>query len=129
MHLPPPPPPSLYLYLIFLCIVATCPDLGNTIENGNVSYTRDPTEQGRYVENTTVTVSCDEGYRGGGVITCQNDGNWSSSHLPKCTSEPYIHGIASPTLHELLKVYTCTCDVLYVLKRNTESVVYNHLLK
>ena len=68
--------------------VATCPDLGNTTENGNVSYTRDPTELGRYVENTTVIVSCDDGYKGGGVITCQNDGNWSSSSLPNCTSEP-----------------------------------------
>jgi hypothetical protein len=67
------------------CTMATCPDLGNTIENGNVSYTRDPTEQGRYVENTAITVSCDEGYRSSGDITCQNDGNWSSASLPNCT--------------------------------------------
>ena len=67
--------------------MATCPDLGHSIENGTVSYTRDPTEQGRYVENTTVTVSCDEGYRSSGDIACQNDGNWSSSSLPNCTSE------------------------------------------
>ena len=71
-------------------IVATCPDLGHSIENGNVSYTRDPTEQGRYVENTTLTVSCDEGYRSSGDITCQNDGSWSSANLPYCTSEPDI---------------------------------------
>ena len=71
-------------------IVTTCPDLGNTTENGNVSYTRDPTEQGRYVENTAITVSCDEGYRSSGDITCQNDGNWSSASLPNCTSKPDI---------------------------------------
>ena len=74
-----------------LIIVATCPDLGNTTENGNVSYTGDPTEQGRYVENTTVTVSCDDGYRGGSNITCQNDGRWSSPILPSCTSEPAVN--------------------------------------
>ena len=80
------------LYLILsLCIVATCPDLVHSIENGGVSYSRDPTEQGLYVENTTVTVSCDEGYRGGGNITCQRDGNWSSSSLPNCTSKPVVH--------------------------------------
>ena len=65
--------------------VATCPDLAHSIENGNVSYTRDPTEQGLYVEGTTVTVSCGKGYSGGGDITCQNDGNWSSKQ-PTCTS-------------------------------------------
>ena len=70
--------------------MATCPDLGNTTENGNVSYTRDPTEQGRYVENTAITVSCDEGYRSGGDITCQNDGNWSSASLPNCASKPAL---------------------------------------
>ena len=70
------------------CLVATCPDLGASIENADVSYSRDPTEQGHYVENTTVTVSCDEGYRGGGDIICQRDGNWSFSSLSICTSEP-----------------------------------------
>jgi hypothetical protein len=50
-----------------------------------VSYTRDHTEQGKYAEDTRVTVSCDEGYKGGGDITCQNDGNWSSPILPSCT--------------------------------------------
>jgi hypothetical protein len=68
-----------------ITILATCPDLGNTTENGNVSYTRDHTEQGKYAEDTRVTVSCDEGYKGGGDITCQNDGNWSSPILPSCT--------------------------------------------
>ena len=65
-------------------IVAMCPDLGHSIDNGSVSYSRDPTEEGLYVENTTVTVSCDGGYRGGGDIICQNDGKWSSS---SCTSK------------------------------------------
>ena len=69
-------------------VVATCPNLGHSIENGNASYTRDPTEQGRYVENTTLTVSCDDGYRGGGDVTCQNGGNWSPLSLPSCRSEP-----------------------------------------
>ena len=77
-------------YLNFLRVVVTCPDLGHGITNGNVSYTRDPTEQGHYVENTIVTVSCDEGYRGGGDITCQHDGTWSSAGVPNCTSEGVI---------------------------------------
>ena len=55
-----------------------------------MSYTRDPTEQGRYVESTIVTVSCDEGYRSSGNITCQNDGNWSFSSLPNCASKPAL---------------------------------------
>ena len=70
--------------------MATCPDLGLSIENGNVSYTRDPTEQGKYTEGTTVIVSCDQGYKDGGDITCQNDGNWSSPILPSCTSESSV---------------------------------------
>ena len=73
----------LHSLLLYIFTVATCPDLGNTIENGIVSYTRDPTEQGLYVEGTTVTVSCDDDYSGGGDITCQNDGNWSSKQ-PTC---------------------------------------------
>ena len=67
--------------------MATCTDLGHSVNNGNVIYSGDPTEQGRYVENATVTVSCDEGYKGGGHITCQNDGNWSSLSLPGCASK------------------------------------------
>ena len=80
--------PFHILHLILsLYIVATCNDLGRSIDNGNVSYTRDPTKQGHYLENTTVTVTCDEGYKGGGSITCQNDGNWSSLSLPHCIGE------------------------------------------
>ena len=83
---------SPLLFISFcLYVVATCPDLDHSIENGNVSYSRDPTEQGFYVENTTATVSCDEGYRGGGNITCQRDGNWLSSSLPNCTSEHFAY--------------------------------------
>ena len=70
-----------------IIVEATCTDLGHSVKNGDVSYSGDPTEQGRYLENTTVTVSCDEGYRGGGGIICQNDGNWSFLSLPKCTSK------------------------------------------
>ena len=70
--------------------MAACANLSQSIENGNVSYSRDPTEQGHYVENTTVTVTCDEGYRGGGNNICQKDGNWSSLSLPGCASEPAL---------------------------------------
>ena len=72
--------------------MATCTGLGHSIENGNVNYSAAPTDQGDfiYAEGTTVTVSCDEGYSGGGGIICQRDGNWSSSSLPNCTSEPLI---------------------------------------
>ena len=84
-----------------------------------MSYTRDPTEQGRYVENTIVTVSCDEGYRGGGDITCQHDETWSSAGVPNCTSEGVIIanawcslGSRPPLLarmHEYLKTPLINC--------------------
>ena len=93
----------LYNNLLFLSSVTTCTDLGHSVDNGNVSYSSNPTEQGQYVENTTVTVLCDEGYRGGGDIICQNDGNWSSLSLLRCTSEPavvikylYTHAVLDP---------------------------------
>ena len=97
-----------------LHLVATCanPDLDNTIENGKVSYTRDPTEQGHYVENTTVTVSCDEGYRSSGDIICQNDGNWSSASMPNCTSKPDIICNISVTVTFLNKVLNSSLILL-----------------
>ena len=89
---PPPPPPSPLLFpslILPLSItpVGSCPDLGSDVENGNVTYSQPLLEQGRYLQNTTATVSCSEGYTGRGVITCQTNGNWSSPTLPSCESE------------------------------------------
>ena len=110
--------------------MATCPDLGASIENGDVSYSRDPTEQGHYVENTTVTVSCDEGYGGGGDIICQKDGNWSFSSLSICTCEStiYIYIYIYIILYIYLYVYeefeisTLVCLKVLELSCNCQNV-------
>ena len=69
--------------------VVTCSgNLGIDVENGNVTYSQSLLEQGWYLQYTTATVSCSEGYTGGGVITCQTSGNWSPPSLPNCESEP-----------------------------------------
>ena len=39
----------------------------------------EPTLEGHYVEGTIVTVSCDDGYIGGGNSTCQRNGSWASA--------------------------------------------------
>ena len=95
-----------------LYTVATCTDLGYSVDNGDVSYSRDSMEQGRYVKNTTVTLSCDEGYRGGGDTTCQNDGNWTSLSLPGCTSESIvtIACMSFPIHVRITARYICTGD-------------------
>ena len=58
------------------------------MEGGAVEYSIliDPTE-GRYIFGTTATVTCEDGFRGGGDITCERSGNWTSSELPTCESE------------------------------------------
>ena len=86
--LPPPSPSSSHLsFYLSITPVGSCPDLGSDVENGNVEYSKPLLEHGRYLEYTTATVSCSEGYTGGGVITCQTSGNWSSPTLPSCESE------------------------------------------
>ena len=67
--------------------MATCSDLGNNVENGDVVYSNATVTEGRYSQDTTATVSCFEGYSGGGVITCLDTGNWSYPDLPICESE------------------------------------------
>ena len=61
------------------------------MENGAVDYS-EPIDmlEGRYIVDTTATVTCSEGYSGGGVITCGNSGSWSSPDLPSCESESII---------------------------------------
>ena len=81
--------PSVFFSLSPMHAVATCSgNLGSDVENGNVMYSQPLLErQERYEEYTTATVSCSEGYTGGGVVTCQTDGNWSSPTLPSCESK------------------------------------------
>ena len=55
-----------------------------------MTYSQPLLEQERYVQYTTATVSCSEGYTGGGIITCQTSGNWSSPTLPSCAGAQHI---------------------------------------
>ena len=83
------PPSSLPGHMHTHSVLApTCPNLGDTVESGEVVYSRPRQSSGRYSAGTIATVECAEGYRGGD-ITCQTDGNWSGP-LPSCTSESVI---------------------------------------
>jgi hypothetical protein len=68
----------------------------NTPHNGSAVY-------GHYLVNTTIRVSCDKGYIGGGSITCGRDGNWTSP-LPSCSRGywPIIASVVAVTLTLLL---------------------------
>ena len=73
-----------------------CEDLGNDVDNGTVEYSPSIVEpEGRYKQGTTATVTCDAGFRDGGVITCEQSGEWSSPSLPTCepgeSSKKYIY--------------------------------------
>ena len=76
--------PVLYSPLVHLPSVITCDDLGNNVVNGTVRYST-PIEQaeGRFRQGTTATVTCDTGFTGGDVITCERSGEWSAP-LPTC---------------------------------------------
>ena len=59
------------------------------VDNGRVEVNQPhpgkAEESGHYlVVNTTISVSCDQGYNGGGSITCGKDGNWTLL-LPSCS--------------------------------------------
>ena len=91
LHLHPLTSYSLLHHLL----VITCEDLGNDVENGAVDYSPSVVEpEGRYKQGTTATVTCDAGFRGGGFITCERSGEWSSPSLPSCepgeSSKKYI---------------------------------------
>ena len=64
----------------FLLLV-TCPSPTNP-NNGMISCSLGG--DGANPEETC-TVTCNTGYEGGGVRTCQNDGSWSSEAI--CISE------------------------------------------
>jgi hypothetical protein len=53
----------------------------------NISADVNVTPMGRYLVNTTVTVTCDEGYVGGGETVCVEDETWNSD-LPTCSRKP-----------------------------------------
>ena len=64
----------------------SCPYLGSTLSGGTVFYSQSYMySEGGYPDNSTATVSCSEGFGGGGKITCHN-GSWSGI-LPECASE------------------------------------------
>ena len=65
----------------FLYAVITCPNPDRSFDNSNISAIitpEEPTLEGHYVEGTIVTVSCFEGYDGGGDSICQRNGTWTS---------------------------------------------------
>lgn len=90
MLLPPMLVPSYYPPPAQLC-----PDLGNTVRNGRVTYSLvEPRlsgscrEEEGYPEGSIAIVTCEEGYMTATCVTaiiCQR-GNWSGS-LPECISE------------------------------------------
>ena len=58
----------------------------------NINTTHPLTQDGHYLENTIITVSCNDGYSvsDGGESICQSNGNWSadsSNGIPICTGE------------------------------------------
>ena len=62
--------------------VVVCLEPDTSVDNGNVEVImpyNTSFESGYYLVNTTIMVSCDKGYVGGGRITCKKDGNWTSS--------------------------------------------------
>ena len=64
--------------------LVTCPMLSDlngiiTCDDGNDGYV-DPGD--------TCTVTCNDGYQGSGIRTCQNDGTWSGSDV-LCISKCY----------------------------------------
>ena len=72
----------------FPILVTTCPDPGDSVANGNVSFTFLQGRTLQYVEGTVANVTCDEGFVAtyGGVSECQGDGTWNTTSLPTCES-------------------------------------------
>ena len=69
-------------FLLLVCFYSgQCEDLGTKYIDGGMLNISDTTHK----VNTTITVTCYDGYyRGGGTITCGENGNWSSPTLPPC---------------------------------------------
>ena len=106
LTLSPPPSPSQ---------VGSCPNPGNTTMNGDVNiYTTYPlTQDGHYIENTTIKVTCYDGYSvsDGGESICLSNGNWSASSsngIPICTGE----SCTPNSSHFSLKMLMC-CQGLH----------------
>ena len=100
------------MYVYSLLADQVCPDLGNKVSGGTVQYSQSLL-QGGYPEGTTATVTCSEGYTGGGDVTCQCQ-KWSAS-LPECAGKcssmqdfqiiVYLHVFVSP-LHVCPQEYS-----------------------
>ena len=67
--------------------VGSCDNPGNSTSNETLNSNSSLTEDGRYFQDTVITVTCEDGYSSTGSIICQHDGNWSLSELPRCISE------------------------------------------
>ena len=50
--------------------------------------TRSNNNQGPFEHETVITYECDIGYHGGGYVTCQRNGEWTS--IPTCTPHGMI---------------------------------------
>lgn len=68
-------------------ILGTCPDPGNFVENGSLSFHPSLYDTGKYLEETVVYVECDEGFVAStNASECQTNGSWIPE-LPKCIRE------------------------------------------
>ena len=65
-------------------LAKNCVDLGDAVPNGTVEYS-EALFRGGYPEGSTATITCSEGFTGGGVLTCGDKGVWSDDiHSVKC---------------------------------------------
>lgn len=84
--------PPCYFFTV-LCNRLNEEDVKNgEIDVNSSSSISEPTGK-YYLGNTTVTVTCDEGYIGGGSIVCGMDVNWT---LPMCSPCKPINTVSYP---------------------------------
>ena len=99
-----------------ICNIVSCPGLSNPSTGAYSALT------GNYLDTTTLT--CLTGSCGGGVSTCQANGNWSS--IPACTfttcpglTAPANGNISSVAAATYLDTRTFTCNTGYTISGST----------